>query len=90
MPPIFRISSERDAEQIQPIYAPIVRDTIISFELECPTVAEMWHFILSSLVTHSWLVCDNGGGILGYVYASQHRGRAAYQWAVDVSDYIKE
>ena len=90
MPPIFRITSERDAEQIQAIYAPIVRDTIISFELEPPSVAEMRQFILSSLATHAWLVCDNVGEILGYVYATQHRSRAAYQWAADVSVYIKE
>ena len=35
-----------------------------------------------------WLVCDRQGEILGYVYASAHRARAAYQWSVDVTVYI--
>ena len=35
-----------------------------------------------------WLVCDRQGEVLGYVYASPHRARAAYQWSVDVSVYI--
>ena len=34
-------------------------------------------------------MCDNVGEILGYVYATQHRSRAAYQWVADVSVYIK-
>ena len=51
MRPIFRIASERDAEQIQAIYARLVRDTIISFELERTTVAEMRQFMLTSLAT---------------------------------------
>jgi phosphinothricin acetyltransferase len=27
---------------------------------------------------------------LGYVYATRHRARAAYQWSVDVSVYIRD
>jgi phosphinothricin acetyltransferase len=35
-----------------------------------------------------WLVCEIDGEIAGYVYACQHRERAAYRWAVDVAVYI--
>ena len=35
-----------------------------------------------------WLVCERQGEVLGYVYASPHRARPAYQWSVDVSVYI--
>jgi phosphinothricin acetyltransferase len=37
-----------------------------------------------------WLVCEEDGEILGYVYASRHRERPAYQWSVDVTAYIAE
>lgn len=41
MPSQIRLATEHDAEQIQAIYAPIVRDTPISFEWEPPTPDEM-------------------------------------------------
>jgi L-amino acid N-acyltransferase YncA len=37
-----------------------------------------------------WLICENEKVVLGYVYASPHRERAAYRWAVDVAIYISE
>ena len=37
----IRTAAPADAEAISAIYAPIVRDTTISFELEPPSVAEM-------------------------------------------------
>jgi phosphinothricin acetyltransferase len=73
---------------VQAIYAPIVRDTAISFELEPPTVEEMAKRMVETLAHLPWLVCEHRGNILGYVYASQHRTRPAYQWSVDVSVYI--
>jgi phosphinothricin acetyltransferase len=35
-----------------------------------------------------WLVLEQDGRIAGYVYASPHRERAAYQWSVDVAAYV--
>ena len=37
-----------------------------------------------------WLLAEIDGDVAGYVYASQHRERAAYRWAVDVAVYIAE
>ena len=88
MPPVIRLAVADDADQIQKIYAPIVRDTAISFELEIPSVPEMQHRILSTLEKMPWLVCENNGVVLGYAYAGSHRSRAAYQWSVDVSVYV--
>ena len=36
--PTLRLATERDAAEIQAIYAAYVRDTCISFELEPPSV----------------------------------------------------
>ena len=38
-----------------------------------------------------WLVSvDEHGAVDGYVHASKHRERAAYQWSVDVTAYVRE
>ena len=40
MAAVIRLAEEPDAERMLAIYAPIVRDTAISFELEPPTAEE--------------------------------------------------
>ncbi len=86
MPPSIRIATEADAARIQAIYAPYVRDTVISFELEPPGVAEMAARRHKAV---AWLAAEDGQGqMMGYAYASQHKERAAYQWSVDVSVYL--
>jgi L-amino acid N-acyltransferase YncA len=84
----IRLATPEDAAAVLAIYAPIVRDTAISFEVEPPTLVEMAERIATTLQHLPWLVCDRQGEILGYVYASAHRARAAYQWSVDVTVYI--
>lgn len=79
MVPTVRLATENDAEQIVGIYAPIVRNTAISFEVEPPTVDEMRRRIVDTLERMPWLVCDRAGEILGYAYAGEHRERAAYR-----------
>src|SRR5215470_16594201 len=81
----IRVALPEDAEAILAIYAPIVRETAISFEVEPPTQTEMRQRISGTLQHLPWLVCDRQGEVLGYVYASPYRARAAYQWSVDVS-----
>jgi L-amino acid N-acyltransferase YncA len=88
MTAVIRLATPNDAVGVQAIYAPIVRDTAISFELEPPTVEDMAKRMAETLARLPWLVCEHRGDILGYVYASQHRTRPAYQWSVDVSVYV--
>jgi phosphinothricin acetyltransferase len=86
----IRIATAADAAAVQAIYAPVVTDTVISFEMEAPTVAEIARRIEHTLPHLPWLVgLDEQGRVNGYVYASRHRERAAYQWAVDVSAYVR-
>jgi L-amino acid N-acyltransferase YncA len=85
---VIRLALERDAQQLADIYAPVVRDTPISFEVDPPTAAEMARRVADTLPTFPWLVVDRGGEILGYVYASPHRARAAYRWSVDTTVYV--
>jgi phosphinothricin acetyltransferase len=87
----LRTATEADAPQIQAIYAPVVEDTVISFEVEAPTVAEMARRITATTATLPWLVAEGErSGVVGYAYAAKHRERAAYRWSVDVSVYVEE
>ena len=86
----LRTATPDDAPAIADIYAPIVKHTVISFELEPPSEGEMRARIAKTLASLPWLVSvDAQGAIDGYVYASPHRERAAYRWAVDVSAYVR-
>lgn len=87
---IVRPARPEDAEACRAIYAPIVADTVISFETEPPDAAEMAARIARILRTHPWLVAERDGAVIGYAYASLHRDRAAYRWSVDVTAYVAE
>ena len=84
----LRIATPDAAESIAAIYAPIVRDTVTSFETRGPDTADMRRRITETLATHPWLVAEEAGQIVGYAYASQHRTREAYRWACDVTVYL--
>lgn len=87
----IRTAAPADAEAITAIYAPIVANTSMSFELAPPSVDEMRGRIVKTLAELPWLVSDDAtGSVNGYVYASKHRERPAYQWSVDVTAYVRE
>lgn len=79
-----------DAPAIQAIYARVVTDTASSFEEMPPTVEEIGQRIAATLRAYPYLVAVREGQVVGYAYASQHRARAAYRWAVDVTVYIAQ
>lgn len=87
----IRTATPADAAAVAAIYDPIVRDTTISFETEVPGEAEMRARIEKTLTHLPWLVAqDTTGAVGGYAYASKHRERAAYQWSLDVTVYVRE
>ncbi|MEK7757267.1 MAG: arsinothricin resistance N-acetyltransferase ArsN1 family B [Planctomycetota bacterium] len=84
---VIRLATLDDAVEVQHIYAPIVVETAVSFELEPPSVEEMRRRIETTLLTLPWLVCACDG-VIGYAYAGPFRSRPAYQWTVEVSAYV--
>lgn len=84
----IRLVTENDASAVQAIYAPYVKDTIISFEVEPPDVNEMRSRIQKTLAKYPWLVYEDETGVLGYAYAGVHNERLAYQWSTNVSVYV--
>jgi len=82
----IREATADDAPAVAAIYAPVVTDTVISFEEEPPSADEMAKRIAGS---HLWLVAeDDGGQVVGYAYAAPFHPRAAYRWSVEVSVYL--
>jgi phosphinothricin acetyltransferase len=89
LPRTIRLATPDDARQIQEIYAPYCA-TPISFETEPPSVEEVRGRLTKVLGQYPWLLCANGAEVLGYVYATQHRERAAYRWSVDTAVYVRQ
>jgi L-amino acid N-acyltransferase YncA len=84
----IRSAAAADAPAILSIYAPIVRDTIISFETEVPSVEEIAERIDTTVKTHPYLLAEVNGAVAGYAYAGRHRARSAYKWSADVTVYV--
>ncbi|MBI4194691.1 MAG: N-acetyltransferase [Betaproteobacteria bacterium] len=84
----IRLAQGHDAESIAAIYRPFVETTAISFETEAPDREEMVRRITETMASYPWLVCEIGGQVAGYAYATRHRVRAAYRWSVDTSVYV--
>jgi L-amino acid N-acyltransferase YncA len=85
---LVRDATAADAAACLAIYAPYVRDTVISFESEPPTEAEMAARIARAAETHAWLVLEDRGDVIGYAYGGPFASRPAYQWACEVSVYV--
>jgi L-amino acid N-acyltransferase YncA len=86
----IRLATEVDAAAIASIYRPIVESSAISFETEPPDEEAIRRRLDETLPAYPWLVCEIGGVVAGYAYASRHRDRAAYRWSVDTSVYVDE
>lgn len=86
--PTIRLAAAEDAAAIAAIYAPYVRDTVITFEVDPPDAAEMQRRIAKVGQRHPWLVAEAQGRVLGYAYAGEHRVRAAYRWNVETAVYL--
>jgi phosphinothricin acetyltransferase len=84
----IRLATPADATAIQAIYAPVVRETAISFEWEPPTVEQMAERIEATLTRFPYLVLERAGEVCGYAYASAFRARAAYDWSVETTIYL--
>ena len=80
-----RPAAAADAPAIAAVYAPYVNDSAASFEVDPPSAAEVAQRMASGL---PWYVAETADGVAGFAYASPHRARAAYRWAVDVSVYV--
>lgn len=85
-----RPATAADAPACVDIYRPYVLDTVITFEVDVPTVEEMAERIVDAQLRHEWLVLEFDDAVIGYAYAHQFNSRAAYQWSVETSIYLAQ
>lgn len=86
----IRIAKKEDAKELLAIYAPYVEKTAITFEYDVPTVEEFANRIEHTLKKYPYLVAKQDGEIVGYAYAGTFYNRAAYDWAVETTVYVRE
>ena len=84
----FRIAKVEDASRILEIYAYYVENTAVSYEYDVPSLEEFTERIRNILVKYPYIVAEEDGRIVGYIYASRFAQRAAYGWAAGTSIYI--
>lgn len=86
----IRDATVDDAKALLAIYAPVVEKTVVSFEVEVPTLATFIERINTISQKYCWLVATVNNQPVGYVYASSHRAREAYRYAVETAIYIHQ
>lgn len=85
----IRDATDDDAAACAAIYAPYVRDTAITFELDEPDAATFAERIAVAQHNHAWLVAERDTRVVGYAYGGEHKTRAAYRWSCEVSVYLE-
>jgi L-amino acid N-acyltransferase YncA len=84
-----RVARPEDAAALAAIYAWYVQHTAITFEETAPDAAEFRRRIGKTLERYPYLVLEAEGGPAGYAYAGPFKDRAAYDWSVETSIYLR-
>jgi len=86
---MIRPATTADAAAIAAIYNHYIRHTIVTFEEEDVTAADMAGRIREVADAGlQWFVWDEAGKVLGYAYASKWKSRCAYRYSVEASVYL--
>ena len=86
---VIRSANPDDAEALLDIYAYYVTNTAISFEYEVPSIEEFRNRINKTLQKYPYLVAEEEGIIVGYAYAGDFVGRAAYGHCCELTIYLR-
>lgn len=85
----IRTATSADAEAIANIYNHYVCDTIVTFEEEPVSAAEMAARMAEvQSFALPWLVAERGDKVVGYSYATKWKGRRGYRFSVEVTVYL--
>ena len=85
---MIRPATTADAAALAAIYNHYILHTIVTFEEEAITAADMAGRVAEITASHPWLVWAEGGKILGYAYAGKWKSRCAYRYAVESTVYL--
>jgi L-amino acid N-acyltransferase YncA len=77
-----------DVAAVVAIYNHYIETTVVTFEEKPVTAEEMAARVTEISATLPWLVCEDGGLVVGYAYASKWRVRPAYRYSVESTVYL--
>jgi len=78
-----------DVQELLDIYSYYVLNTTITFEYETPSMNEFTQRIQKITQKYPYLVATLDDEIVGYAYATSYKERAAYDWSVETTVYVK-
>lgn len=85
---MIRFVQLRDVPKLRDIYAYYVKNTVITFEYDVPSIEEFTKRVEDTYKTYPYLVYEVSDQIIGYAYAHRHMQRDAYKWNVELSVYL--
>ena len=85
----IRLATIGDAGAILDIYSHYINNTAITFEQEVPTAEEFHERMIGIMAEYPYIVCEDGGRVIGYAYAHRHQSRAAYGYSAEISVYLR-
>lgn len=85
----IRPAAAGDAAALARIYNFYVQETIVTFEEEAVSAAEMSARLREvQEASLPWLVAEDRGEVVGYAYAGKWRVRRGYRFSVEVTVYL--
>ena len=85
----LRLATMGDAGAILDIYSHYINNTAITFEQAVPSAEEFHARMHGIMAEYPYIVCEDGGRIVGYAYAHRHQSRAAYGYSAELSIYLR-
>lgn len=85
----IRAATPADASGIAAIYNHYITHTVVTFEDEPVSpaeIAERMEDVRSAALP--WLVAEESGRVVGYAYATKWRTRSAYRFSAEVTVYL--
>ncbi|WP_051313209.1 GNAT family N-acetyltransferase [Sporocytophaga myxococcoides] len=87
---MVRTATINDITQILEIYNYYIKETVVTFEIEQLDNVEMTRRFNETIDKYEWIVWqDERNNILGYAYYNSFRPRAAYQYSVESTVYLR-
>lgn len=85
---MIRYVKIQDAARIADIYNEYVRHTTVTFEIDAVGLQEMERRVRQISSRYPYLVCEEGGRVIGYCYAHGWKERKAYDRTVETTVYV--
>ena len=87
----IRSATASDADQMAAIYNHYVVNTVVTFEEEPVSGAEMRRRMDEvAAVSLPWLAAESDGRVVGYAYATKWKARSAYRFSVETTVYLAD